>query len=89
MWIRTFHFVKHTHFKKGALYLGEVFIKLWVEKSHVWLHILVQNQGEHRKHGVDGGIPAQNNAVYREMRDGQQNYKLTLSNISTHLVPCC
>ncbi len=41
---------------KGRRYLGEVFVKLWVEKSHLWLHILVQNQREHREHGVDGGI---------------------------------
>lgn len=55
----------HTFLKKGVLHLCEVFIKLWVEKSHIWLHVLVQNQGEHRKHGVDGGIPAQ--------RGGQRN----------------
>lgn len=40
-----------------GLNLSEVLIKLWVEQGHFWLHILVQDQGEYRKHGVDSRIP--------------------------------
>lgn len=39
-----------------GLNLSEVLIKLWVEQGHFWLHILVQDQGEYRKHGVDSRI---------------------------------
>ena len=42
--------------RRGSCYLGEVFVELWVEESHLWLHVLVQHQGEHWEHGVDGGI---------------------------------
>lgn len=38
-------------------YLGEVLVKLWVQQSHLWLHILVQHEGEDWEHGVDGCIP--------------------------------
>lgn len=40
-------------------YLGEIFVKLWVEESHLRLHVLVQDQGEDGEHGVDGGVPAE------------------------------
>lgn len=65
-------------FTTGANYLGEVFIKLRVEKSHLRLHILVQDQGEHGEHGVDGGIPAPNRTVHGDVKDGQQKHSAEL-----------
>lgn len=66
---------------KEALYLCEVFIKLWVEQSHLRLHVLVQNQREHRKHGVDGGIPAKN-------RERNELHANMVKYIHTSLLSC-
>lgn len=53
-----------------GLNLSEVLIKLWVEQGHFWLHILVQDQGEYRKHGVDSRIPTHKvKKKEKEMRD--------------------
>lgn len=55
-----------------GLNLSEVLIKLWVEQGHLWLHILVQDQGEYRKHGVDSRITTHKVKKKKEMRDEER-----------------
>ena len=38
--------------------LEQVFVELGVQHGHFRLDIFVQNQRKHRKHGIDGGVPA-------------------------------
>lgn len=38
---------------KHSEYLQEVLVKFRIEHSHFRFHILIQNQGEDREHGVD------------------------------------
>lgn len=57
-------------------HLGEVLVELWVEESHLRLHVLVQHQGEHWEHGVDGGITAQYRR-HREKRLDQNSFHIS------------
>lgn len=45
------------HGQARVPHLGEVLVELRVQHGHLGLHVLVQHQGEHRKHGVDRRVP--------------------------------
>lgn len=72
-----------------GLNLSEVLIKLWVEQGHLWLHILVQDQGEYRKHGVDSRITTHKVKKKRKKWEMKRGEATKLKVIWSNTVEAC